>query len=125
MQSILGSILAAGYASAVARRITASHIQLNDQVTTILERSFASASDFAKAQPHYGAEIVAGAQASFLHGARSAYAAGAVAIALGALLVGFAFPGREGERELLEQYRREDGGAGPDGPAPPEDSVTR
>jgi predicted MFS family arabinose efflux permease len=115
MQSILGAILAAGYTSAVAERIATSHIQLNDQVTTILERSFASAADFAKGQPHYGAQIVAGAQASFLHGARSAYAAGAVAIALGALLVWCAFPGREREGELLGQYRREDGAAAPGG----------
>lgn len=38
------------------------------------------------------------------------YAAGAVAIVLGALLVGIAFPGREGEGELLQRSRQEDAG---------------
>jgi len=108
MQSLLGAILAAGYTAAVAGRIAASHIQLNDQVTTVLERSFASAADFAKGQPQYATQIVAGAKASFLHGAHEAYAAGAVAIVLGALLVGIAFPGRRQEVDSLERYRRED-----------------
>jgi hypothetical protein len=110
MQSILGAILAAGYTAAVAGRIAASHAQLNEKVTTILERSFASAADFAKGQPQYANQIVAGAKASFLHGAHAAYAAGALAIVLGALLVGIAFPGREREGELLERYRQEDAG---------------
>jgi MFS transporter, DHA2 family, multidrug resistance protein len=109
MQSILGAILTAGYASAVARQIAASHAQLNEKVTTILERSFASAADFAKAEPHYRTQILAGAQASFLHGAHSAYLAGALAIVLGALLVFVSFPKKEREDELLEEYLREDG----------------
>ncbi len=110
MQSILGAILAAGYSAAVAGRIAASHVQLNEKVTTLLERSFASAADFAEGQPQYATRIVAGAKASFLHGAHTAYAAGAVAILLGALLVGIAFPGRGREAELLERYRRQDAG---------------
>jgi MFS transporter, DHA2 family, multidrug resistance protein len=111
MQSILGAILTAGYASAVARQIAASHIQLNEKVTTILERSFASAASFAKGEPYYRTQIIAGAQASFLHGARSAYGAGALAILLGAILVGVSFPKKGREEELLVQYQREDGAA--------------
>jgi DHA2 family multidrug resistance protein-like MFS transporter len=108
MQSLLGAVLAAGYASAAARHIAASHLRLSDQVTTILERSFASAADFARIEPHYQSQIVAGARASFLHGADRAYGAGAVAVAVGALLVGVAFPSKESERAQLERYRLED-----------------
>ncbi len=108
MQSILGAILSAGYATAVGRRIAATHTTLTPQVTTVLERSFASAADFAAGRPAERDAIIAGARASFLHGADAAYVAGALAIVAGAALVGLAFPGRRREEELLGAYQRED-----------------
>ena len=50
----------------------------------------------------------AAAKASFLSGDQWAYLAGIVAVALGAVLVFFAFPRKEDERRLLAEYQRED-----------------
>ena len=108
MQSILGAILTAGYAAGVASRITASGRSLGNSVTAALERSFSSASALAATEPAYAKQIVAGAKASFLSGANWAYAAGAIAIVAGAVLVATCFPGKHRELELLASYRRED-----------------
>lgn len=110
MQSILGAILTSGYAAAVARRISASGAHLDNRVTSVLERSFSSAAALARSEPAYSAQIVGGARASFLSGADWAYAAGAVAIVAGGLLVAACFPSRAGEAELLASYQRQDGG---------------
>ncbi|HVX20125.1 MAG TPA: MFS transporter [Acidimicrobiales bacterium] len=108
MQSILGAILTAGYAAAVANRIATSGAHPTDQVTTLLERSFSSAAAVAQAHPAQASAILAGARASFLDGADWAYAAGALAIVVGALLVAACFPSRAREAELLAGYERED-----------------
>jgi MFS family permease len=109
MQSILGALLTAGYAAGAASRISASGRTLDDQVTGELERSFSSAAALARSDPTYAAQIVAGARASFLSGANWAYAAGALAIVAGAVLVASCFPGHREELELLAAYRRADG----------------
>ncbi len=108
MQSILGAILTAGYAVAVARHISASGARLDNQVTNVLERSYSSAAALAQSDPHNASAIIAGARASFLSGADWAYAAGALAIVAGAVLVTVAFPTRTEERALLGAYREED-----------------
>lgn len=56
----------------------------------------------------YEKSIVAAAQESFLDGSDEAYAAGIIAIALGTVLVFFAFPRRDEENELLRRYAHED-----------------
>jgi hypothetical protein len=63
--------------------------------------------------------IIAGAKTAFLHGDQWAYAAGIVAILLGAVLVFFVFPKKEEEDELLERYHAEDTARSPR-PAVPE-----
>ena len=73
-----------------------------------MERSYSSAAALAKANPHYADQIITGARASFLNGANWAYAAGALAIVVGAVLVAVCFPSRRTELELLAQYRQED-----------------
>ena len=108
MQSILGAILTAGYAAGVASRISASGRSLGDQVTNTLERSYSSAAALARSQPAHAAQIIAGARASFLSGANWAYAAGALSIVAGALLVALCFPRHRRELELLADYRRID-----------------
>ncbi len=108
MQSILGAILTAGYASAVAQHIGASGTHLDHQVAGALERSFSSAAALARSEPAYSSRIVAGARASFLSGASWAYAVGALAIVAGAVLVATCFPSRAREVELLNAYRAED-----------------
>jgi DHA2 family multidrug resistance protein-like MFS transporter len=106
MQSIFGALLTAGYAAAVATAIADSpnKARLTTEVEGQLEKSFSSAADTASRYPQYAKAIVAGAQQSFVKGDQWAYTAGILAIALGAALVFFAFPKREREEELLEEY---------------------
>ena len=109
MQSILGAILTAGYASAVAAKITASGQQVSAQTKDLLERSYSSAAAAAqKASPQNAKAIIAGARASFLQGANWAYASGVILILLGAAVVWFFYPSKNGERELLANYQAED-----------------
>jgi len=110
MQSILGAVLTAGYASAVSTAVAGSpdKDKVTDQVQAELEKSFSSASNVAEQYPQYKTQIIAAAKSSFLQGDEWAYIAGIVAILLGAALVFFRFPKKEREEELLEQYHAED-----------------
>lgn len=105
MQSVLGAILTAGYAADVAQRVKGTTIANDHQVTTVLERSFASAADYARGvDPAQAQAILAGARASFLHGSDLAFGAGLIAIAAGALVVATCFPGKVRELDLLASY---------------------
>jgi DHA2 family multidrug resistance protein-like MFS transporter len=110
MQSILGSLLTAGYASAVASQIASApnKEQITDGVASQLQKSFAGAEVIAEQHPQYSDAIIAGAKTSFLDGADWAYTAGIVAVLLGATLVYFLFPRKREEEELLARYHRED-----------------
>ncbi|MFI5010042.1 MAG: MFS transporter [Solirubrobacterales bacterium] len=110
MQSILGALLTAGYAAAVATAVAESpeKARLTDNVQTELERSFSSAANVAHQYPAYSSQIIAGAKSAFLSGDQWAYTAGIVAILLGAVLVFFCFPKKEEEARLLAQYREMD-----------------
>jgi hypothetical protein len=112
MQSILGALLTAGYASAFAAAITASpqSQEVSDSVASQLTKSFAGAETTAEQYPQYASEITAAAKQSFLDGADWAYTAGIVAILLGATLVFFLFPKRQEEQQLLARYHAEDTG---------------
>jgi hypothetical protein len=122
MQSILGALLTAGYASAVASTIAAAPNgqQVSDSVEAQLTKSFAGAEAIAQQYPQYASEITAGAKASFLDGADWAYTAGIVAVLLGAAVVFFLFPRKAEEEELLARYNREDAAAGAASPESPE-----
>ena len=110
MQSILGALLTAGYAAAVASQLASAPNadQISDSVQTQLQKSFAGAEQVAEQYPQYADAIVAGARTSFLDGADWAYTAGIVAIVLGAAIVFFLFPRRDQERALLMRYHQED-----------------
>jgi MFS transporter, DHA2 family, multidrug resistance protein len=110
MQSILGALLTAGYASAFSSAIAASSgsKDVSDQVQGELTKSFASAEQVAQHYPRYADQIVEAARQSFLTGDDWAYTAGLVAVVLGALLVFFMFPRRDAEQELLRRYHDED-----------------
>ena len=112
MQSILGALLTAGYAAAVATAIAAApnKQEISDSVASQLTKSFASAEDTAQQYPQYATQITAGAKQSFLDGADWAYTAGIVAILLGAVVVFFFFPRHEDEERLLARYHAEDTG---------------
>jgi DHA2 family multidrug resistance protein-like MFS transporter len=110
MQSILGALLTAGYASAVAAAIASApnKAAITDSVQSELEKSFASAEQTAAQYPQYSQQIIAGAKSSFLDGADWAYGAGAIAIVVGAGVVFFFFPRKDEEKRLLARYAAED-----------------
>ena len=128
MQSVFGALLTAGYASAMAASIASApdSTQIADSTEAQLTKSFAGAESVAEQYPQYAKQITAAAQSAFLRGDRWAYAAGALAVLGGAVLVFLFFPRRDDERRLLAEYRTEDsdtGGAGatsaPAAPAAP------
>lgn len=111
MQSALGALLTAGYANAFTKLIAtapSADQQQIDQVQQELLKSFSSAQNTAQRYPQYSAQIVKAAKESFVDGQRWAYAAGALAVVLGALVVATRYPNHKGERELLEQYHAGD-----------------
>ncbi|MGZ6372063.1 MAG: MFS transporter, partial [Candidatus Limnocylindria bacterium] len=97
MQSILGALLTAGYAKAATAAIAASNHAVTTSVQSELTKSFSGAADVAKQYPQYASQITAAAKSSFLQGGNWAYAAGMIAVALGAVLVFFAFPKKDEE----------------------------
>jgi MFS transporter, DHA2 family, multidrug resistance protein len=115
MQSIFGALLTAGYAAAAGAAIAAApnQQQISDSVRNQLTRSFAGAAETAQHYPQYAGQITAAAKTSFLQGDQWAYSAGIVAVLLGALLVFFLFPKKDGEQRLLARYRAEDTGQAP------------
>src|SRR5271157_4043619 len=112
MQSILGALLTAGYATAfgvtIANAPSADRRLITNSVVHQLLKSFAGAVDTAHRYPQYASQITAAAKSSFLSGDRSAYAAGIVAILLGAALVFFLFPKKDSEERLLAEYHSQD-----------------
>ena len=116
MQSILGALLTAGYAAAATAATAAAPHSVSSSVESELTKSFSSAAAVAEQHPKYAESIIEGARGAFLHGDSWAYVAGIVAIALGALLVATRFPDKEGERELLAAYAKED--TAPQAPTP-------
>ena len=112
MQSILGSLLTAGYAAAFGAAIavapSADKQYLTHSVVRQLLKSFAGAIDIARRYPQYARQITGAAKSSFLSGDRAAFAAGIVAILLGAMLVFFLFPKKDDEERLLAEYHSQD-----------------
>jgi MFS family permease len=110
MQSIMGALLTAGYASSVSQLIAASpeSEKVTAQVQSELAKSFSSAENTAQQYPQYADAIIQGAKESFVAGQDWAYIAGIVAVLLGAAIVAWKFPKADREKELLAQYRRED-----------------
>jgi EmrB/QacA subfamily drug resistance transporter len=110
MQSIMGALLTAGYASAAASVIAGS--PQSDQVTSSVEsqltKSFSGAEEIATQYPQYSEQIIAAAKQSFVDGQDWAYVAGIVAVVLGGVLVWFAFPRRDDEQRMLAEYQSTD-----------------
>ena len=106
MQSLMGALLTAGYASSLSASIAASPNadKVSKNVESELTKSFASASDTAQQYPQYSSQIIAAAKSAFLDGDSWAYSAGGIAVLLGAVLVFFAFPRKAEEERLLAEY---------------------
>jgi hypothetical protein len=106
MTSILGAVLTAHYASAMADQSVSS--QVSNATEAQLQLSFASAENIAASSPQDADAILAAAKSSFLDGDQWAYAAGLVAVVIGAVLVFFVFPKQQREQELRTSYHAED-----------------
>lgn len=107
MQSILGALLTAGYASAFSNAIAASPnaSSVSASVQSQLTKSYASAATTAAQYPQYSSQIIAAAKQSFVDGQDWAYLAGIIAVLAGAVLVFVFFPKYDRERELLAEYQ--------------------
>jgi hypothetical protein len=103
-------LLTAGYAAAVGAAIAAAPngAQITSSTQATLEKSFSSAETLATQYPQYAAAITAGAKSSFLDGADWAYAAGIIAVLVGAAIVFRFFPKRADEERLLDEYHAQD-----------------
>ncbi|HYJ67641.1 MAG TPA: MFS transporter [Nocardioidaceae bacterium] len=110
MQSVFGALLTAGYADALSSSIANSSQadQISNDVQSEMTKSFAGAEEVAQQHPSHADQIIAAAKTSFLQGDDWAYAAGVIAVLLGAILVFFFFPRRDDEQLLLRQYHAED-----------------
>ena len=108
MQSLFGALLTAGYAASVSSQIAASDKQITDSTQAALTKSFSSAEAVAAQHPEYSSAIISGAKVAFLQGDDWAYAAGVIAIVLGAILVFFMFPKYDEEKRLLALYHETD-----------------
>ena len=103
----LGAVLTSRYAS--AWRTSRCRARTSSATEAQLQLSFASAENIAAAtSPQYSDAIIAGAKSSFLDGDQWAYAAGLVAVLLGAVLVFFMFPKHEREDALRASYHAQD-----------------
>jgi MFS transporter, DHA2 family, multidrug resistance protein len=110
MQSILGALLTAGYATAFSAAIAGAPNagQVSNDVENQLTKSFSSAANTAEQYPQYSKQIISAAKTSFIDGADWAYLAGIVAILVGATLVYFMFPKMRREKKLLVEYHDTD-----------------
>ena len=122
LQSIFGALLTAGYAAAFARTIASAppvvRNRISASVQNELTKSFSSAAAAAQQYPRYAAHITAAARHAFLHGDRWAYAAGILAVLLGAAIVRLFFPPKQTELSLIASYHAQDTAARNAGSAP-------
>lgn len=110
MQSILGAILAAGFAASFRHQIAEAGVtsKISDSVTGALQASYASALHVADQYPQYKPQIVEAATQSLVTGAWAAYLVGAVAIVIGTVVVAVFLPSHADERKLVADYAKTD-----------------
>jgi predicted MFS family arabinose efflux permease len=118
MTSIFGALLTAGYAAAMGTAIAASGEDITASTQSQLQSSYASAADLAAAYPEYGDQILTAAKSSFLEGDQLAYAAGFIAVLVGAGLVLVFFPRKDEEERSRLAFQAEDLGETPAGVTP-------
>ncbi len=115
IQSIMGALLTAGFATAVSKAIASAPNKalITNNVQNALTKSFSSAEAVAKQYPHYASAITAAARSSFVSGSDWSYAAGIIAVVSGAVLIFCLFPSREDEQRLLAEYHAQDAASSP------------
>lgn len=109
LQSILGSILTAGYANHLRESVASSPNadQVTSQTETALTKSFSSAEVLAERYPQYAEQIIAAAREAFVHGDTLAYGAAVLIVLAGAAVVFLGYPRRDHERALMKTYAAE------------------
>lgn len=109
LQSILGSILTAGYANHLRESIASSPNadQVTSQTETALTKSFSSAEVLAERYPQYAEQIIAAAREALVHGDTLAYGAAVLIVLAGAVVVFLGYPRRDHERALMKTYAAE------------------
>ena len=114
MQSIFGALLTAGYAAAVAAALAGdpNADSITSSVQAQLTKSFSSAEQVAQQYPQYATAITDGAKTSFLAGADWAYAAGIIAVLIGAAVVFRFFPQEGGRGAAPRRVPRRGPGGG-------------
>ena len=110
MQSVLGALLAIGYATTMSAAIAASPnpASIPSTVTNSLEMSYAGAQSIAAEYPQYADQITTAAKQSFLAGDAQAYTAGILFVLIGIALVFFLFPRVDDERRMVEEFHAQD-----------------
>ena len=110
MQSIFGALLTAGYAAAVAATIASSprRTQVSDRRQTSSRSRSPAPRRSRSSTRSTRARSPRRPSSRSSTGDDWAYAAGIVAVLLGAVLVFFLFPRRDAEQPLLESYAAED-----------------
>ena len=113
MQALLGSLLTAGYATAMAKQVgdSSEASQITSETQASLQKSFTTAQSLSEQYPQYASQIVEAARQSFLTGANWAYAAAIAAGLIAMVIVRMAYPGKAGETALLAEYAKEDSAA--------------
>lgn len=110
MQALLGTFLTLGYAASIRSALAESPeaSTVSEQTQATLAQSFSGAEAVAARYPEYQQQIVEAARQSFLDGANWAYAAAAIAVLVGALIVVARMPGKDAENALVAQYQAAD-----------------
>ncbi|HTA15970.1 MAG TPA: MFS transporter [Solirubrobacteraceae bacterium] len=110
IQSIMGALLTAGFATAVSKAIASAPNKalITNNIQNALTKSFSSAESVANQYPHYSNAITAAARSSFVSGSDWSYLAGIIAIVFGAALIFFLFPDKDDEQRLLGEYQTQD-----------------
>ncbi len=110
MQSLMGALLTAGYATRIAREVAASGQggSVSGSVESQLQKSYTGAAEVAARYPQYAQQITTAARESFVQGQRWAITVGLVAMLGGVVLVWLMFPRHDRELELLHGYAEQD-----------------
>ena len=96
--------MADAFGPAIANGSSADKQLITNSIVHQLLKSFAAAVDTTQRYPRYESQITADAKSAFLSGDQSAYAAGIVAILIGAAVVFFLFPKKDDEERLLAEH---------------------
>ncbi len=111
MQSILAIFLTRQYTASVDSQLAdlpaAERSSITEQTASILRSSFGGAQELAEQYPTYGTAIIEGARQAFINGSAAAIAVALGAVLLGLLVTWFGFPHKHAELEVEAEYAKE------------------